>query len=84
MRCPRCKHHKTGTLDSRPRADNTERYRRRKCPGCGHRFSTTEVQLVSREHMSLIEDRIVTHVRVMQARLIADVLKIVEDNQLSS
>ena len=82
MRCPKCHHHKTETLDSRPRADNAERYRRRRCPECSHRFSTTEVQLVSVTDKGLIEDRINTHIRVMQARLLHDVLKVVDGGKL--
>jgi len=39
--CPACGETKSKVLDGRPTA--TSRTRRRKCVGCGHRFTTWEV-----------------------------------------
>ena len=41
MRCPKCGQEKTKVKDSR--ASLTETKRRRRCPQCGHRWSTVEV-----------------------------------------
>jgi hypothetical protein len=42
MVCPKCDGD-TGVLDTRPRMQNKQLRRRRKCLSCGHRFSTYEV-----------------------------------------
>ena len=42
MRCPNCYYPTTSTLESRPRSNGEAMYRRRKCPRCGHKFSTRE------------------------------------------
>ena len=46
MRCPFCSNDDTMVKDSRPAADNSAIRRRRQCPNCGARFTTSErVQL---------------------------------------
>lgn len=48
--CPNCKSNQTDVVDSRPFPDHVNR--RRRCLGCGHRFSTIEIEKV--QHESLI------------------------------
>lgn len=42
MHCPFCKHPDSRVVDSRTNDDGTQIRRRRQCPECGRRFSTTE------------------------------------------
>lgn len=42
MRCPSCGHEESKVVDSRPTEDGTSIRRRRKCMGCGYRFTTYE------------------------------------------
>jgi transcriptional repressor NrdR len=42
MHCPFCRHHDTKVVDSRVSDDGLSIRRRRQCPQCGRRFSTTE------------------------------------------
>lgn len=42
MHCPFCRHHDTKVVDSRVSDDGLSIRRRRQCPECGRRFSTTE------------------------------------------
>jgi transcriptional repressor NrdR len=42
MRCPFCGSEDTQVKDSRPAEDNTSIRRRRICPDCGGRFTTSE------------------------------------------
>ena len=77
MHCPRCQHNKTGVMDSRPRREGTSITRRRKCFSCGHKFTTTEIQMVSISKKALIEDRISTRVRALEAGIINDLRVII-------
>lgn len=43
MHCPYCHHDDTRVIDSRVSDDGASVRRRRECPACGARFSTTEV-----------------------------------------
>ncbi|MFF8513309.1 transcriptional regulator NrdR [Streptomyces sp. NPDC015492] len=42
MRCPFCRHRDSRVVDSRGNDGGTAIRRRRKCPGCSRRFTTTE------------------------------------------
>ncbi len=42
MHCPFCRNHDTKVVDSRVSDDGLSIRRRRQCPECGRRFSTTE------------------------------------------
>ncbi len=42
MHCPFCRNHDTKVVDSRVSDDGLSIRRRRQCPQCGRRFSTTE------------------------------------------
>lgn len=42
MRCPFCRNDDSRVIDSRAAEEGTAIRRRRECPGCGRRFSTTE------------------------------------------
>ncbi|WP_298227387.1 transcriptional regulator NrdR [Gryllotalpicola sp.] len=42
MHCPFCRHPDSRVIDSRTSDDGTSIRRRRECPNCGRRFSTTE------------------------------------------
>jgi transcriptional repressor NrdR len=42
MHCPFCRNHDTKVVDSRVSDDGLSIRRRRQCPNCGRRFSTTE------------------------------------------
>ena len=42
MHCPFCRHSDSRVIDSRASEDGTAIRRRRACPACGRRFSTTE------------------------------------------
>src|SRR3954463_13369866 len=42
MHCPFCRNHDTKVVDSRVSDDGLSTGRRRQCPSCGRRFSTTE------------------------------------------
>jgi transcriptional repressor NrdR len=44
MHCPRCKKKDTAVVDSRLAEEGRAVRRRRKCPKCGHRFTTFERQ----------------------------------------
>ncbi|MGJ3509519.1 transcriptional regulator NrdR [Enemella sp. A6] len=47
MFCPYCQHNDSRVLDSRTSEDGASIRRRRQCPECGQRFTTTEqIQLV--------------------------------------
>ena len=41
MKCESCKNEQTEVIDSRPSGETIRR--RRRCVGCGHRFTTREV-----------------------------------------
>ena len=47
MFCPRCKRKDTAVIDSRIAEEGRAIRRRRKCPKCGHRFTTFERQELS-------------------------------------
>lgn len=47
MYCPRCKRKDTAVIDSRIAEEGRAIRRRRKCPKCGHRFTTFERQELS-------------------------------------
>jgi transcriptional repressor NrdR len=47
MFCPFCRHPDSRVMDSRTSDDGTSIRRRRQCPECGKRFSTTETSSLS-------------------------------------
>ncbi|MEN9560808.1 MAG: hypothetical protein RIQ56_81 [Candidatus Parcubacteria bacterium] len=47
MHCPRCRKQDTAVIDSRLTEEGRAIRRRRKCPKCGHRFTTFERQELS-------------------------------------
>lgn len=47
MFCPFCRHPDSRVIDSRTSDDGTSIRRRRQCPECGRRFSTTETASLS-------------------------------------
>jgi len=47
MFCPFCRHPDSRVVDSRTSDDGTSIRRRRQCPNCGRRFSTTETASLS-------------------------------------
>ena len=47
MHCPFCRHNDSRVIDSRTTDDGTAIRRRRQCPECGRRFSTTETASLS-------------------------------------
>ena len=47
MHCPFCRHPDTRVVDSRVSDDGLAIRRRRQCPNCGRRFSTTETASLS-------------------------------------
>lgn len=47
MYCPFCRHPDSRVIDSRTSDDGTSIRRRRQCPQCGRRFSTTETASLS-------------------------------------
>jgi transcriptional repressor NrdR len=47
MHCPFCRNHDTKVVDSRVSDDGMSIRRRRQCPNCGRRFSTTETASLS-------------------------------------
>jgi transcriptional repressor NrdR len=47
MYCPFCRHPDSRVIDSRTSDDGTSIRRRRQCPECGRRFSTTETASLS-------------------------------------
>lgn len=68
MFCPFCRHPDSRVVDSRTSDDGTAIRRRRQCPSCGRRFSTTETaSLLVVKRSGVVEpfsrDKIVTGVR---------------------
>lgn len=56
MHCPFCRHDGSRVVDSRTTEDGTAIRRRRECPQCGRRFTTTEmVSLSVRKRNGVIE-----------------------------
>ena len=56
MHCPFCRHDGSRVVDSRTTEDGTAIRRRRECPQCGRRFTTTEmVSLAVRKRNGVIE-----------------------------
>ena len=49
MFCPFCRHPDSRVVDSRTSDDGTSIRRRRQCPNCGRRFSTTETASLARD-----------------------------------
>jgi len=47
MHCPFCRHEDSRVMDSRTADDGSSIRRRRQCPECGARFSTTETSSLS-------------------------------------
>lgn len=47
MHCPFCRHPDSRVVDSRTSDDGTSIRRRRQCPACGRRFTTTETASLS-------------------------------------
>jgi len=47
MHCPFCRHADSRVIDSRTAEDGSSIRRRRECPECGSRFSTTETASIS-------------------------------------
>lgn len=65
MRCPSCKHHDSNVIDSRVR--KTGRVRRRECPECKYRFSTTEIIGVRDTSLPLIAPMVIKKNGKMEA-----------------
>ena len=68
MFCPFCRHPDSRVVDSRTSDDGTSIRRRRQCPNCGRRFSTTEtasLNVVKRNGVTepFSRDKIVSGVR---------------------
>ncbi|UNK72134.1 transcriptional regulator NrdR [Microbacterium sp. H1-D42] len=68
MHCPFCRHPDSRVIDSRTSDDGLSIRRRRQCPECGGRFSTTETaSLVVVKRSGVIEpfsrDKVITGVR---------------------
>lgn len=78
MFCPFCRHPDSRVIDSRTSDDGTSIRRRRQCPECGRRFSTTETASLSViKRSGVIEafsrEKIVTGVRkACQGRPVTD------------
>jgi transcriptional repressor NrdR len=78
MFCPFCRHPDSRVVDSRTSDDGTSIRRRRQCPNCGRRFSTTEtasLNVVKRNGVteSFSRDKIVSGVRkACQGRPVTD------------
>ena len=78
MHCPFCRHSDTRVIDSRTSDDGLAIRRRRQCPECGKRFSTTETASLTVTKRSGIaepfsRDKIVTGVRkACQGRPVTD------------
>ncbi len=68
MYCPFCRHPDSRVIDSRTAEDGTAVRRRRQCPSCGRRFSTTEsAALMVSKRSGVIEsfsrDKVIVGVR---------------------
>ncbi|BDZ66227.1 transcriptional regulator NrdR [Agromyces mangrovi Wang et al. 2018] len=68
MYCPFCRHPDSRVIDSRTTDDGLSIRRRRQCPNCGRRFSTTETaSLVVIKRSGVVEpfsrDKVVTGVK---------------------
>ena len=78
MHCPFCRHSDTRVIDSRTSDDGLAIRRRRQCPECGKRFSTTETASLTVTKRSGIaepfsREKIVTGVRkACQGRPVTD------------
>lgn len=78
MFCPFCRHPDSRVVDSRTSDDGTSIRRRRQCPNCGRRFSTTEtasLNVVKRNGVTepFSRDKIVSGVRkACQGRPVTD------------
>lgn len=57
MRCPACGHDKSAVVDSRAAEQGRLIRRRRRCSGCGDRFTTHEVVFGSSENA--VNDRVI-------------------------
>ena len=57
MQCPECDYHVTDTLDTRPQPGGWRR-RRRKCFRCGHKFSTAERVIVTKNPWKKVNDQL--------------------------
>lgn len=53
MNCPRCHNHRGQVTDSREDDANSTIRRRRRCPACGHRWTTYEV--TAEDRAALVE-----------------------------
>ncbi|MBN9606768.1 MAG: transcriptional repressor NrdR [Actinomycetales bacterium] len=78
MFCPFCRHPDSRVIDSRTSDDGTAIRRRRQCPECGRRFSTTEtasLSVIKRDGVvePFSRDKIVAGVRkACQGRPVSD------------
>lgn len=78
MHCPFCRHADSRVMDSRTSEDGSAIRRRRQCPECGARFSTTEtasLTVIKRSGVteSFSRDKIVSGVRkACQGRPVTD------------
>jgi transcriptional repressor NrdR len=78
MHCPFCRHPDSRVMDSRTSEDGSAIRRRRQCPECGARFSTTEtasLTVIKRSGVteSFSRDKIVSGVRkACQGRPVTD------------
>lgn len=78
MHCPFCRHDDSRVIDSRAADDGASIRRRRECPACHRRFTTTETAALSvRKRSGVVEpfsrDKILTGVRkACQGRPVTD------------
>lgn len=78
MHCPFCRHPDSRVIDSRATDDGSSIRRRRQCPACGRRFTTTESAALSvRKRSGALEpfsrDKVVVGVRkACQGRPVTD------------
>ena len=79
MRCPKCGYFKTAAYDTRPRHDGLSIHRRRECVTCGFRFTTTEIQVVSRPQEAFLMERMLSHVERMRVCLASDIKRMTKE-----
>jgi transcriptional regulator NrdR family protein len=70
MNCPKCGNGLSSCIDSRQRDNNV--YRRRKCLGCGYRYSTQEVSVEELKQLRAAEKalgELISHANEIKERM---------------
>lgn len=70
MNCPKCGSVVTNCIDSRPKENGI--YRRRKCLGCGYRYSTQEISVEELKRLRTADEalgEIITHANKIKERV---------------